>query len=71
VDAVTDECFASPVLNSPYEYPRRHWALDENRQPTGQGVMVTRRVRTGVFLGCSQYSSDQPCTNTRNLAARG
>ena len=36
----------------------------------GQGVMVTRRGRTGAFLGCSQYSSDQPCTNTRNLAAR-
>ncbi|MXZ88375.1 MAG: hypothetical protein F4Z07_05930 [Dehalococcoidia bacterium] len=36
----------------------------------GQGVMVTRRGRTGAFLGCSQYASDQPCTNTRNLAAR-
>ena len=36
----------------------------------GQGVMVTRRGRTGAFLGCSQFASDQPCTNTRNLAAR-
>ena len=36
----------------------------------GQGVMVTRRGRTGAFLGCSQYASDQPCTNTRNLNAR-
>ncbi len=36
----------------------------------GQGVMVTRRGRTGAFLGCSQFASDQPCTNTRNLNAR-
>ena len=32
--------------------------------------MVTRRGRTGAFLGCSQFASDQPCTNTRNLAPR-
>ncbi|MCY4640731.1 MAG: UvrD-helicase domain-containing protein [Chloroflexi bacterium] len=36
----------------------------------GQGVMVPRRGRTGAFLGCSQFASDQPCTNTRNLNAR-
>jgi type III restriction enzyme len=24
----------SPILNSPYEVPRRHWVLDESRQPT-------------------------------------
>ncbi len=24
----------SPILNSPYELPGRHWVLDENRQPT-------------------------------------
>ena len=36
----------------------------------GAGVMVMRKGRTGWFLGCSQYASDQPCTNTRNLPAR-
>ncbi|MCY3656875.1 MAG: UvrD-helicase domain-containing protein [Chloroflexi bacterium] len=36
----------------------------------GQGVMVARRGPTGAFLGCSQFASDQPCTNTRNLASR-
>ncbi len=35
---MTDRFFASPVLNSPYEYPLSHWALDENRQPTGAVV---------------------------------
>lgn len=24
----------SPILNSPYEVPTRHWVLDEGRQPT-------------------------------------
>ena len=32
--------------------------------------MVTRRSQR-AFLGCSQFASDQPRTNTRNLAARG
>ena len=34
------------------------------------GVMVTRKARTGWFLGCSQFSSDQPCTNTQRLPRR-
>lgn len=32
----------SPVLNSPYEYPARHWELDEHGQPTQQ-IIDTRR----------------------------
>ena len=35
----------------------------------GAGVLVSRRGRTGWFLGCSEYASDQPCTNTRSLEA--
>ncbi|MYB41875.1 MAG: AAA family ATPase [Chloroflexi bacterium] len=34
----------------------------------GAGVMVTRQGRTGWFLGCTEFASDQPCTNTRSLA---
>ena len=34
--------FDSPILNSPYEYPSRHWELDESRQPT-QRIIETRR----------------------------
>ena len=26
--------FGLPILNSPYEYPSRHWELDESGQPT-------------------------------------
>jgi type III restriction enzyme len=26
--------FDRPILNFPYEYPRRHWELDEATQPS-------------------------------------
>jgi len=34
--------FERPILNSPYEYPRQHWELDDEGQPT-QRLMETRR----------------------------
>jgi type III restriction enzyme len=34
--------FDHPILNSPYEYPRRHWELDEAGQPTQQ-IIDSRR----------------------------
>jgi hypothetical protein len=30
----TKPFFDHPILNSPYEYPRRHWELDETGQST-------------------------------------
>jgi type III restriction enzyme len=30
---MNDKFFEAPILNSPYEYPARHWALDEHGQP--------------------------------------
>jgi len=39
---VIDRFFESPILNSPYEYPARHWDLDDQRQPTGR-ILGTRR----------------------------
>ena len=35
--------FDAPILNSPYEYPARHWELDEEGQPT-QRIVEKRRV---------------------------
>lgn len=26
--------FEKPILNSPYDYPKQHWELDETGQPT-------------------------------------
>jgi type III restriction enzyme len=38
-----DRFFRTPILNSPYECPSRHWELDELGQPT-QSVIETRRA---------------------------
>lgn len=29
-----NDFFEQPILNSPYEYPSRHWELDEEGSPT-------------------------------------
>jgi type III restriction enzyme len=39
---MTNLFFDHPILNSPYEYPARHWELDEQGQPT-QRIIETRR----------------------------
>jgi len=36
--------FEKPILNSPYEYPARHWELDDQGQPTQQIIDRRRRV---------------------------
>ena len=35
--------FKDPILNSPYEYPSRHWELDKHGQPT-QRIIESRRM---------------------------
>ncbi len=39
---MTDAFFDRPILNSPYEIPRRHWELDEDGQPTHR-ILDSRR----------------------------
>lgn len=39
---MSDRFFEAPILNSPYEYPGKHWELDEARQPTGK-IIAERR----------------------------
>lgn len=38
---MSEQFFEKPILNSPYEYPNRHWELDENGQPVRE--VNTRR----------------------------
>ena len=42
-----DRFFAQPILNSPYQYPSRHWELDEDGQPTQR---IVERRRPAEFL---------------------
>ncbi len=39
-----NQFFERPILNSPYEYPARHWELDEQGQPTQQIIERRRRA---------------------------
>ena len=39
--------FEKPILNSPYEYPIRHWELDSEGQPTQK---IIERRRTAEFI---------------------
>ena len=41
---MTDRFFDHPILNSPYEYPSRHWELDDSGQPTNRILDHRRRV---------------------------
>lgn len=41
---MSDQFFARPILNSPYEYPARHWELDSSGQPTQKIVFSRRRA---------------------------
>src|SRR3954468_12520202 len=40
---MSNQFFERPIVNSPYEYPRQHWELDESGQPTGN--LIDRRRR--------------------------
>ena len=41
---MSDAFFEHPILNSPYEYPRRHWELDASGQPTQKTIEKRRRA---------------------------
>lgn len=40
---MTESFFERPILNSPYDYPARHWDLDEQGQPTSHIIERRRR----------------------------
>jgi hypothetical protein len=42
---MNDDFFGKPILNSPYEYPSRHWELDAQGQPTQQIIGTRRRAQ--------------------------
>lgn len=40
---MNNQFFEKPILNSPYDYPARHWELDDQGQPTQQ-IIESRRL---------------------------
>src|ERR687895_84145 len=40
---MTEQFFERPILNSPYQYPSRHWELDADGQPTNRILEARRR----------------------------
>ena len=54
--------FDSPILNSPYEYPMRHWELDAQGQPTQQIVDYRRKA---------EYITPIPKPRKRRALQRG
>ncbi|MEJ7595789.1 MAG: DEAD/DEAH box helicase family protein [Planctomycetaceae bacterium] len=43
----TEDFFTQPILNSPYEYPGRHWELDKSGQPT---TLIRPNRRAAEFI---------------------
>ena len=39
---MSDQFFNKPILNSPYQYPKRHWELDSDGQPTNKIIFERR-----------------------------
>lgn len=42
---MSNRFFEQPILNSPYEYPQRHWELDNQGQPTQQIIEQRRSAK--------------------------
>ena len=54
--------FDQPILNSPYDYPGRHWELDETGQPT-QRISESRRLAD--FITQSLNRKNEAKTKTK------
>jgi len=55
--------FDHPILNSPYDYPRRHWELDSQGQPTQQIIERRRRAEFITPIGVLTCD-DWQCNNS-------
>ena len=55
--------FDQPILNSPYELPRRHWELDDDGRPTDK-VLSSRR-RSDLIAAMPQAKSKRGSTQAK------
>ena len=61
--------FEQPVLNSPYEYPSRHWELDPDGQPTDRVLPERRPV--AAFVSAIPKTKRRQREMVFDAAARG
>jgi type III restriction enzyme len=52
--------FEKPILNSPYEYPSKHWELDQDGQPTQQIINKRRRAEFVTPIPKPRKRKDSP-----------
>ena len=57
--------FDQPILNSPYEYPRKHWELDESNRPT-QSINNNRRP-SSLITPVPRAQKSQVKSNDNNI----
>ena len=57
---MSDRFFEQPILYSPYEYPARHWELDEDGQPTQKIIESRRRAEFITPIPKPRKRKDSP-----------
>jgi type III restriction enzyme len=57
---MSDRFFNQPILNSPYEYPARHWELDHEGQPTQQIIEHRRGAKFITPIPKPRKQKQQP-----------
>jgi len=67
--SMTDQFFENPILNSPYEYPARHWELDESGQPTTR--IIEKRRRADFITPIPKPRKQKPADKTEVLFDEG
>jgi len=56
------EFFKKPILNSPYEAPRKHWELDGERRPTGRKLAGRRPAQYITAVPAAKASGQEKLT---------
>lgn len=64
---MSEDFFSQPILNSPYDYPNRHWDLDDEGQPTGKVVEARRQSRLITPIPKPQKQKKQAKQNELGL----
>ncbi len=57
---MSERFFNQPILNSPYDYPARHWELDDEGQPTQQIIEYRRGAKFITPIPKPRKQKQQP-----------